>query len=112
MNVKQFKNALDFIRANPDKWDQHDWWSIDKHGNFKFCFAGVVCFLNGLEPDTKNRLSNTCGSCFYDPEIDDYDETDTLARMFLDIDIATANYLFDADRTIEDFETWLENYLA
>ena len=79
MNKENFKKVLDKIKKYPDSWDQGEW-----HCGTSHCFAGHCQIEAG------NPISN---------ELARRD-----AREFLEISNNEATFIFDSDRSIEDFE--------
>lgn len=84
MNIENYKKVLEQIETHPEAWDQTHW-----HCNTVHCFAGHAQILSGHEANT----------CFVRRD----------ARIWLDINLYESDYLFDADRTIEDFKDVLKN---
>ncbi len=84
MNIKNYKKVLKKIKAHPETWDQKMW-----HCNTVHCFGGHAQILSGRKAnDSTIRFD---------------------ARIWLNISLDESNYLFDLDRTIEDFEAVLKN---
>lgn len=84
MNIKNYKKVLKKIKAHPETWDQRLW-----HCGTAHCFGGHAQIFSGRE-------ANDCTIRFD-------------ARIWLNISLHQADYLFDMDRTIEDFEGVLKN---
>lgn len=79
MNLAKFDAVLAQIKAHPETWNQGAW-----HCGSAHCFAGWLQVMGGYE------------------ESWDYAPAD--ARSELGITAVEAEWLFDACRTIEDFE--------
>jgi hypothetical protein len=82
MNKKNFKAVLDKIQADPSCWNQSSW-----HCGTSHCFAGHAQILAGKEADDTYVRQH--------------------ARIFLELNIRQANFIFDSKRTIEDFKEFL-----
>ena len=83
-NIENCKLVLQKIKENPDQWDQGSW-----HCGSSHCFAGWAQILAGKEADSDAARRD--------------------ARIFLGLTKYEADYYFDADRTLEDLETVLED---
>jgi hypothetical protein len=83
MNVENYKKVLDKIKGDPDSWKQSSW-----HCGTKHCFFGHAQIESGK------------------PAVDDTVRRD--ARLFLQLGYADANYLSAPERTMGDFEDFLE----
>jgi hypothetical protein len=82
MNRANIQKVIDVIEAVPSCWNQAKW-----HCGTQHCFAGHAQILSGKTAnDTTVRQD---------------------ARVFLDLDLATANWAFSSNRTLEDFKTLL-----
>jgi len=81
MNRENYKLVLDKITSCPDEWDQWVW-----HCGTTHCFAGWAQILSGKPADRDTVRRD--------------------ARVFLDLSSIEANYLFEAARTLRDFNNY------
>lgn len=88
MNRILYQCVLDQIKAHPESWDQSCYHTLC---GTKHCFAGWAEILAGYSvPNFDNRL------------------TAARVKEALELTVAERNYLFDAYRTIADFEAMLK----
>jgi hypothetical protein len=84
MNVANYKRVLDKIKGDPDSWKQSSW-----HCGTQHCFFGHAQIEAGkFANDWTVRRD---------------------ARLFLQLGYADANYLSATERTIADFEEFIEH---
>ena len=84
MNAENFVRVLNWIKSNPEHWDQAHW-----HCSTVNRFGGLVQIMSGKQFSANVVRRN--------------------ARVFLDVSMSEADYLFSKDRTIGDFERFLSN---
>jgi hypothetical protein len=82
MNKERMQIIVDRIEANPACWKQSSW-----HCGTSHCLAGHAQIDSGANPDNNTVRRD--------------------ARMWLDLSLSEANYLFAGTRTIEDFKAAL-----
>ena len=82
MNVERYKLVLKHIEDNPENWDQTQW-----HCGTSHCFGGWAQILAGKPADSLTVRRD--------------------AREFLGLNAKEANYLFDQNRTLNDFRNEL-----
>lgn len=85
MNIKNYERVLDQIMQHSETWNQSSW---HNECGTKHCFAGWAQVLSG------NRI---CGDTV---EID--------AGKWLQLNERQARYLYNPDRTVEDFQQFLK----
>jgi hypothetical protein len=78
MNIERIKAFIAKVEADPSCWDQSTW-----HCGTKHCFAGWGQIDAGYKPNS----STTWGD----------------AAAYYDLTDREAQYLFDGDRTLDDF---------
>lgn len=88
MNVERYKQVLAHIKAHPEEWDQENWEGVP------CCFAGHA-----------QRFSEAAGNraCF---------TTRQVAKWWLKVSSNDADWLFNRERTIKDFEQFLASMEA
>jgi len=84
MNRENYKLVLDKITSCPEEWDQKDW-----HCGATHCFAGTAQILSGKPADNLSARGD--------------------ARIFLDLSMEEARYLFHTERTLADFNEYYHN---
>jgi hypothetical protein len=84
VNKERFKQVLDQIQQHPETWKQDTW-----HCGTTHCFAGWAQILSGCEANTDTARRD--------------------ARIWLDLSIAEADWLFSPMSTMENFVEMLEN---
>ena len=89
MNLDLYQRVLDQIKAHPATWCQKAYHS---KCNTKHCFAGWAEILSGQSPKKYNF------------------GTHSAAGFALELLPSQANYLFATDRTLADFEAYLEQH--
>jgi hypothetical protein len=82
MNRENFQKVLDQIQSHPETWKQSSW-----HCGTTHCFAGWAQILAGKSPDGDTVRRD--------------------ARMFLELSLADADYLFAQHRPLSDFREYL-----
>jgi hypothetical protein len=82
MNRENFQKVLDQIQSHPETWKQSSW-----HCGTTHCFAGWAQILAGKSPDEDTVRRD--------------------ARMFLELSLADADYLFAPHRPLSDFREYL-----
>lgn len=83
MNIQRFRQVLAYIEAHPEEWDQREWCGT------QCCIAGHAMQQSGLAFDDR-----TWGGVVL-----------IHARDWLEASPEEANWLFAADRHIDDFRT-------
>ncbi len=101
MNATNFNAVLDQIKAHPEKWGQNSY-----HCGTKHCFAGWAQILAG-KYDPEVWRGRVCTA-----SMEEYEALHDTAEEFLGISVNEACYLFSPDRTIEDFEAFLQENLS
>ena len=84
MNKERLKQIIDHIEAHPETWNQGDWRCGTTH-----CLAGHAQIMSG-------KFANL-STVRYD------------ARIWLELSLRGANYLFAPERTVADFKTAVES---
>lgn len=94
MNRENYKQVLHEITEHPDKWDQTSWHRKRLFGlcGSSHCFAGWAQLLSGRKAHDASAATH--------------------ARLWLELTPVEALYLFDVNRTMEDFYTFLEADMA
>ena len=112
MNIENFKRVLDIIEEHPDKWDQTVW-----HCRTAHCLAGhCELLLAEVQPQVTEDIEKQV--CLMEKGLstdEEYRKKDELviltkerARGFLEVSHYEADFLFDQDRTLEDFQQVLD----
>lgn len=85
MNTINYQKVLDQITQHPETWDQYTW-----HCGTTHCFAGWAQILSG-QPACETTVRRD-------------------ARIYLDLNLTEANYLFSRHRTLTDLTNALAGY--
>lgn len=102
-----FERVLSAIKANPENWYQRQW-----HCGTSHCFAGFAEILDLIDRGRFKCALDQVLSVSYKESIDQLEveelrPTFDIGRDVLNITAAQANWLFDTDRTLADFEKCL-----
>lgn len=81
MNIENFKLVLEKIKSSPCQWDQSAWHSSC---GTKHCIAGWAQILGGAEANSETARMD--------------------ARIFLDLTMNEANFIFSSSRQMSDFD--------
>ena len=105
MNVQLFKQTLDYIKANPDKYNQHEW--ADYHG--RYCFASTALILAGVwDGQTEDDPSDDFMNDYRDDRIKNRYNRRNLYDLFvetLQVDTKLANKLVYAHTPLYEIES-------
>ena len=97
MILENFRRVLAQIEAQPETWDQESWHRLQRHSpcGTAHCFAGwSEIFATGADPAKMDGDAWTHAKMCI---------TEERAIEYLGITVAQAEWLFDEDRTLDDF---------
>lgn len=122
LNVKLLREVLDYIKANPQKWNQDAWFkvSVDKQGepifnkvtlqfeevnscNTALCFAGHAALMSGFDAPPRYDYEVWRGWGPGLPKGERMD-VDQYATEVLGLSTNQADVLFNGDNSLEDLE--------
>ena len=84
MNKENIQKVIDVIEDNPHSWNQDFW-----HCKTTHCFSGHAQIISGKQANKETVRTD--------------------ARIFLDMDIITFNWVSKVGRTLDDFKSLLTN---
>jgi len=116
-NVELLKETLQYIKDNPQKWNQRVWYQNDtclvpvdieveevNSCGTAFCFAGHVAIRTGFPAPPKDNYA----SWFRVEENGKYTFVEQYAQEQLELSNDQADALFQADNSMDDLE-WMVN---
>jgi hypothetical protein len=93
-NLELFEEVLEYIKANPEKWDQSKWASIGESVGFCGCFAGHL--MHTFQGRPVNIYAK-------------YVIYDNAVMEAFGLSAKEADFLTSKERTIADFAFFIEN---
>jgi hypothetical protein len=81
-NIENLKRVIAHIEAHPETWRQDS-----GHCGTTHCFAGHAQIMSGCKANDETARRD--------------------ARVFLDLSLGDADYLFSANRTLADFHAFI-----
>jgi hypothetical protein len=92
VNIERLKTIVNHIKAHPETWDQSAWIC-----ETAYCLAGHAAVDAGYERGDDDNLDIAVKVPFK-------------AEKYLDLNKREARYLFDYERTIEDFDAFIAKH--
>lgn len=92
MNTELFNRVLAHIKAHPEEWDQGSYRKPESDCGSACCLAGHAVLLAGT-PYERAAINGPIWVWVW-----------PVAERLLQVSYPQANWLFDPDRTLEDFE--------
>lgn len=98
MNIKLFREVVDYIKDHPEEWDQAHWCGSS------CCIAGHTIRMFGTEEERKLTHESTIQAIPYNQIEKVCTMVQARATELLDLNRYQQVWLFHSGRTIRDFE--------